>query len=136
MCKFRHRCRRTHFNMGAEYEGYRANMRRLPLIASTPMEATNRLARIEATTPLVSLHCSDGELSVQKEKLRPTVVQPVWSHAAQGAALLILDDGGCVAGNEKGGSMVDLFVFLLSIASPSCYLLSASDLPRLKTSSL
>ena len=100
------------------------------------MEATDRLAMIEATTPLVSLHCSDGELSVQTEKLRPAVVQSVWSHAAQGAAVLILNATMICRRQGKGGSMIDSFVFPKNCITKCKLLLGASDLPRLKTSSL
>ena len=72
MCKFRHRCKPTPFDMGAEYEGYRANMRRLPLIASTPMEATDRLAMIEATAPLAFALFGWRALRAKKKSCSPS----------------------------------------------------------------
>jgi hypothetical protein len=64
-------------------------------MASTPMESHEQAWKsIEANnTPGQS--CTDRLESSprKKEKSRLIVVQPVWSRAAQGAAVLILDDG-------------------------------------------
>ena len=67
---------------------------------------------------------------MQKETPRPTAIQPVWSHAAQGTAVLILDD--VRRAQEKGGS-IDLIVRHSHQSYTKRYLV-ASDPRQAKTS--